>query len=163
MSTSGDLSECILKIMDLDEGRRSYVGTIARANGDVRVYRATSVHTANGDGTWNTLTYGGDTGETEETAEVTVVTVEGNAIVPVEDGKKDREASVDILSCRGPDPEGRYQIETQYKLSAEERGFDYVTNTSWYGQAGSYYAEDIRNGEGRIIARRSGVYLPLED
>lgn len=158
-----DLSECILKVMELDEGRWSYVGTIARVDGGVRIYETTSIHSSNGDGTWTSKSFGGDVGGTEDTAEVGKVTIEGNSIVPVEDGKPNRDAAVQITACEGPDPEGRYEVQKAYRIPVEGGTFDYVTNVSWYGQRGSYYAEDHRNEVGRVIARRSGVYMPVTE
>lgn len=158
-----DLSECILKVMELDEGRWSYVGTIARVDGGVRVYETTSIHSSNGEGTWTSKSFGGDVGGTEDTAEVGEVTIEGNSIIPVEDGKPNRDAAVEITACEGPDLEGRYEVQKSYKIPVEGGAFDYVTNVSWYGNRGSYYAEDHRNEDGRIIARRSGVYMPVDE
>lgn len=43
-TNSIDLSSCIRTVMNLDQGRWNYVGAIARVNGTVREYRATSVH-----------------------------------------------------------------------------------------------------------------------
>lgn len=161
--STGDLSACILKTMELDEGRWEYVGTIARLDGGVRTYETTSVHFANGDGTWASKSFGGDVGGTEEAAEIGIVTLEGNSIVPIIDGVADVDAAIEIVSCKGPDPEGRYEVQKTYKLPIEDGGFDYVTNISWYGQSGSYFAEDHRNADGRVVARRSGVYMPASE
>ncbi|MEM7701537.1 MAG: hypothetical protein AAF251_06325 [Pseudomonadota bacterium] len=158
-----DLSECILKVIELDEGRSEYTGTIARVDGGVRTYVTTSIHSSNGDGTWTNKSFGGDVGGTEDDAEVSVVTVEGNFVIPIENGKLNREAAVEITACDGPDPEGRYEVKKSYKIPVEGGSFDYATNVSWYGERGSYYAEDLRDPDGRIIARRSGVYLPVHE
>ncbi len=162
-TSTQDLSDCIQKIMELDEGRWSYMGTIARVDGGVRTYETTSVHSSNGDGTWTSKSFGGDVGGTETDAEVGTVTLEGNSIVPIENGAPNRNAAVEVVACEGPDPEGRFEAQKTYKIPVEGGTFDYVTNVSWYGERGSYYAEDHRNEDGRVIARRSGVYLPLED
>ncbi|MEO0464617.1 MAG: hypothetical protein AAF127_15930 [Pseudomonadota bacterium] len=163
LGASDDLSTCILKTMELDEGRWEYVGTIARLDGGVRTYETTSVHFANGDGTWASKSFGGDVGGTEEAAEIGIVTLEGNSIVPIIDGVADVDAAIEVVSCKGPDPEGRYEVQKTYKLPIEDGGFDYVTNISWYGQSGSYFAEDHRNADGRVVARRSGVYMPASE
>ncbi len=102
-------------------------------------------------------------GGTEENAEIGIVKLDGNSIVPTIDGVADLDAAVEIVSCSGPDPEGRYETQKTYKIPVGDRGFDLVTNISWYGQNGSYFAEEHRNADGRIVARRSGVYMPAND
>jgi len=160
-TNSIDLSSCIRTVMNLDQGRWNYVGAIARVNGTVREYRATSVHEARGEDLWSSKSFGGDVGGTEDAADITLVTLDGNRIVPIEDDQFDEDAALDFQSCEGPDPEGRYQAEIEYKIPVGDGSFDFVKNVSWYGQQGTYFAEDHFNAEGRIIARRSGVYLPV--
>ncbi len=157
-----DLSPCIRTALELDEGRWDYVGTIARVDGGVRIYRTTSVHQATGPDQWSSRSFGGDVGGTEDTAETNTVILDGNMIVPINDGEPNTEAALRFSSCAGPDPEGRYEAEIEYKIPTGDGTFDLVKNVTWYGQNGAYFAEDHFNEEGRIVARRSGVYMPAD-
>jgi len=161
-SEPNDLSECIRTVMTLDEGRWNYMGTIARLDGGFRTYQTTSIHQSEGDNLWSNRSFGGDVGGDEASAQASFVTLQGNAIVPIMDGKPNRQAAVEYKSCTGPDAEGRYEVHTQYKLPNPDGTFDTAKNVSWYSEHGSYYAEDHFNEENRIVARRSGVNTPAD-
>ena len=87
----------------------------------------------------------------------------GTAIVPLEDGELNHEGAVNYISCIGPDPEGRYEANIEYKIPNDDGTSDFVKSVSWFSEHGSYYAEDHINEEGRVVARRSGVYTPAEE
>jgi len=162
-SNEKDLSSCLRTIMELDEGRWAYMGTIARVNGTFRTYEAISLHTSEGDSTWSAKAFGGDVGGDEGSAETNIVKLIGNSRVPLEDGEPNHDLATRYTSCAGPDAEGRYETTSEYKIPVGDGTFDYSKNMTWYSEHGSYYAEDHYDGSGRIIARRSGVNTPLEE
>lgn len=157
-----EITSCIRTIMEMDEGRWAYMGTIARLNGTFRTYQTTSVHTATGSDTWSSKSFGGDVGGIEETAEVRLVKLVGTRIIPIENGVLREAEAVQYLSCTGPDTEGRYEATLEYKLPNTDGTFDTAQNVSWYSEHGSYFAEDIINTSGRVTARRSGVNTPAD-
>ncbi|MEL6687192.1 MAG: hypothetical protein AAFP97_06200 [Pseudomonadota bacterium] len=148
--------------MALDEGRWAYMGTIARLNGTFRTYEAFSIHAPAGSDRWVGRSFGGDVGGTEETAEPQFQRLIGTSLVPEEDGELVTSSAIKFNSCKGPDQEGRYEAELEYTLASRSGGTEYVDNVSWYSEHGSYFAEDIRNEDGRVVARRSGVNTPIE-
>ena len=157
-----DLRDCIRTVMQLDEGRWNYMGTIARIDGTFRTYEATSVHERAGEDSWSSKSFGGDVGGTEEGAQGNRVVLDGNRLVPVVNGERDYGSAIEYLSCVGPDAEGRYEVRTQYKIPNGDDTFDLSRNVAWYSEHGSYYAEDHYSPDGRIVSRRSGVNTPAQ-
>ncbi|QJB69905.1 hypothetical protein [Parasphingorhabdus halotolerans] len=155
--------DCIRKIMQLDEGRWEYFGTIATLNGKFRIYRATSVHTQIDTDTWSSQSFGGDTGTSEDSAKPNLVRLVGDRLVPIIDGTLNLSADTHYRSCSGPDPEGRYQAEVEYRIPNGDGTFDTAHNVSWYSEHGSYFTEFHVNEAGRTVARRSGIQRPAED
>lgn len=161
--SEADITSCIRTIMALDEGRWSYMGTIARLNGKFRTYETTSVHTSTGVDTWSSKSFGGDVGGDEQSAEIGHVKLVGTSIIPIENGELMEETAIKYLSCVGPDAEGRYEASLEYKLPNGDGTYDSAKNVSWYSEHGSYYAEDIFDTSGRVVARRSGVNTPVNE
>jgi len=159
---TADLSDCIRTAMQLDQGRWNYMGTIAQFSGKFRTYEAMAVHAPAGKDQWSSKSFGGDVGGDEASAEVSLVLLDGNAIVPIVDGQADQEGALNYQSCAGPDLEGRYEVHIEYKVPSEDGGFNSVKNMSWYSEHGSYFVEDHFTEKGRIIGRRAGVYTPAE-
>lgn len=160
--TELEIADCVRAIMTLDEGLWAYTGTIARVNGKFRTYVTTSEHKSAGVDMWSARSYGGDVEEDAATAEASIVKLIGTAITPIEDGVPNPDDAVTYTACRGPDPEGRYEATQRYSLPYTDDKRLSVTSTLWQSAHGSYFAEDIFDDTGRIIARRSGVNTPLE-
>lgn len=158
--SDAEIVACMQTIMKLDEGRWDYMGTIAQLGGRFRTYAATSVHATAGPDMWSSKAFGGDFGGDESSADISYVKRVGTAMIPLTDGKLNEAESVNYTSCLGPDPEGRYQATTEYKMPNGDGTFDTSYSTNWYSEHGSYYAEDHYNEEGRIVSRRSGVNKP---
>jgi hypothetical protein len=158
--TEADITTCMRTVLGMDQGRWDYMGTIARLDGKFRTYQATSVHMAMGDDVWASKSFGGDVGGTEEAAEFGQVKLVGASMIPIEEGELQYDAAIQYISCKGPDIEGRYEVELDYKLPNGDGTFDTAKNITWYSEHGSYYAEDIFNEQGRVVARRSGVNTP---
>jgi len=158
-----DITSCIRQIMKLDEGRWAYMGTIARLNGTFRTYQTTSLHAAVGADVWSSKAFGGDVGGTEEDAETRTVKLVGASRIPIENGVLQEEQAVRYLSCTGPDSEGRYEARLEYQMTNSDGTIETMKNVSWYSEHGSYYAEDIYNEAGRVVARRSGVNTPASE
>ncbi len=161
--SEAEITSCMRAIRKLDEGRWAYMGTIATLNGKFRTYEAISVHAAEGPDIWSNLSFGGDVGGTEDTAETGFVKLVGTSMIPLKDGELNQGEGVKFLSCVGPDKEGRYEARLEYKLSNGDGTFDTSKNVSWYSAHGSYYAEDHYSEDGRVTARRSGVYTPADE
>lgn len=161
--SEAEIISCMWTVLKLDEGRWNYMGTIARLNGKFRTYQATSVHDALSNDMWASKSFGGDVGGTEEEAEFGRVQLVGASIVPIEEGVLQYDGAIQYLSCNGPDAEGRYEVELKYKLPNGDGTFDIAKNITWYSEHGSYYAEDIFNQKGRVVARRSGVNTPVSE
>ena len=163
IQSQAEIASCLRTVMKLDEGRWAYMGTIARLNGTFRTYQTTSIHADAGPDTWSSKSFGGDIADTEETAETGLVKLVGASIIPMEDGVLQEAQAINYLSCIGPDKEGRYEARLEYPLPNGDGTFDTAKNTSWYSEQGSYYAEDIYNTAGRVVARRSGVNTPASE
>ena len=160
--SDAEISACMRTVLKLDEGRWNYMGTIGRLNGTFRTYETTSIHAAAGEDMWSSKSFGGDVGGTEADAEIGYIKMVGTTLVPLEDGVLNREGAIQYKSCVGPDPEGRYEAHIEYKISHDDMS-DSVKSVSWFSKHGSYYAEDHTNEQGQVVARRSGVYTPVEE
>ena len=155
-----EIASCIRTIMALEQGRWNYMGTIGQTRGKFRTYEATIVNAAVGPDTWSSKAFGGDVGGDEASADIGHNKLIGTALVSMEDGEPNEAEAHQIESCVGPDAEGRYEIKQTYKMPNGSGGYVTSQNMTWYSEFGSYYAEDIRNEDGRIMSRRSGVYTP---
>jgi len=158
--SDAEIIPCIRTVMALEEGRWDYMGTIAQVRGTFRTYEAVFVYASTGPDMWSFKAFGGDVGGDEETAEESFSQLVGTSIIPVEDGELKEEEAHKILSCVGPDAEGRYEVQQEYKISIGDGAYVTSKNMTWYSEHGSYYAEDIYN-DGRISSRRSGVTTPI--
>lgn len=159
MQNEAELISCIQTVLKLDEGQWAYMGTIARGNGKFRTFETTSDHKATGLDTWAFSSSGGDVGE-EYSGETSYSKLLGTSLIPIEDDELNEEDAVKFTSCKGPDAEGRYEVTREYGLPHMDERRLTVKNMGWYSEHGSYYAEDIIDDTGRIIARRSGVNTP---
>lgn len=157
-----DITSCIQTVLELDEGTWAYMGTIARGNGKFRTFATTSEHSAAGPDRWAFRSYGGDIGE-EDGGETSYSKLVGTSLIPVEDDKLVEQDAVKFTSCVGPDAEGRYEVTREYGLPHESERRLSVKNMGWFSEHGSYYAEDIFDDTGRVLARRSGVNTPITE
>jgi len=158
--SEAEIADCVRNIMELDEGRWAYMGTIARRNGKFRTYETTSEHERVGPDTWSTRSFGGDVEVEEADAEASLSRLVGTALIPLEDDALNEEDAVNYTYCQGPDAEGRYEAKQEYRVPYSEDTWLTAKSVVWYSEHGSYYAEDIFDETGRIIARRSGVNTP---
>ena len=109
---------------------------------------------------WSFRSYGGDVEEDEAEAVASISKLVGTSLVPFEDGRLDEQGAVKYTSCFGPDAEGRYEATHEYSLPHVDDRRLSVKSVVWYSEHGSYYAEDIFEDTGRVLARRSGVNTP---
>jgi len=157
-----EIEPCVRKIMEMDEGTWSYVGTNAFFNGHFATYETTSVHASSGPDTWSFRSFGGDT-SAEEASETSYARLVGNAMIPLEDGELQEDGKMVYSSCTGPDSAGRYFAEMTYKFVVNDDVPVYVNQQTWASEHGSHFQEDLRNTKGRLLGRRSGINKPVED
>lgn len=157
-----EIASCIRTVMALEVGRWNYMGTIAQIRGKFRTYEAIFVHAQTAPDTWSFKAFGGDVGGDEASAEVSYTKLVGTTLFSVEDGELSEDGAHKILSCKGPDAEGRYEVHQEYKITNSDGSFVTGKNMTWYSEHGSYYAEDFYTEDGRVNSRRSGVNTPLK-
>lgn len=160
--TNEEIASCIRTVMALEVGRWNYMGTIAQIRGKFRTYEAIFVHAEAGPDMWSFKAFGGDVGGDETSAEVSYTKLVGTTLFSVEDGELTDEGAHKVLSCVGPDAEGRYELHQEYKVPSGDGSFATSKNMTWYSEHGSYYAEDFYTEDGRVNSRRSGVNTPFK-
>jgi len=149
--------------MDMMVGSWEYVNVIERISGGYRVFRTNSIHENAGDKFWLARAFGGDI-PPEESNEIEYERVSGNMILQVVDGDDQMEGARTFTSCAGPDDVGRIKTTSTYSFPLDEEGTEmlFAENYSSFSEGGTFFFEKIFNEAGDIIARTSGVTVPVE-
>ncbi|MEM0986861.1 MAG: hypothetical protein AAGJ32_11485 [Pseudomonadota bacterium] len=156
-----DLSACVAQVLDFVEGPVSYTGVNAQVNGGYNTFRTTSDHVRLEDGSWEYSSFGGDM----EERSTSYVRQDGNKILTREAGGDGEEAVRTFTECEGPDEVGRITTQSSYELPPvpSDPQTLYVDIVGLYGEQGAFFTEVLKNEAGEIVARRSGVTLPIEE
>jgi len=134
------LEPCLVEAMDMMVGTWEYTSTIERISGGYRTFPA------------------------EESNEIEYERVSGNQILQVVDGEDQTSDARTFSSCEGPDDVGRIKTTSTYQFPLNEDGTEilYAENYSSFSNGGTFFFEKIRNEDGEIIARTSGVTVPVD-
>jgi len=156
-----DLNACLSQVMQFVSGRVEYTGVNARVNGGYSTFITTSDHDQLEDGTWKYESFGGDM-EERSTSYVRLV---GNQILTRSADEGAEEAARTFTACDGPNDKGRITTRSSYELPSipSDPQILYVDIIALYGEPGAYFTETITDKDGDIVARRSGVMIPVED
>jgi len=157
------LEPCLVEAMDMMVGTWEYTSTIERISGGYRTFQTRSIHEKERDKFWSSRAFGGDI-PAEESNEIEYERVSGNQILQVIDGEDQTSDARTFSSCEGPDDVGRIKTTSTYQfpLNEDGTGILYAENYSSFSNGGTFFFEKIRNEDGEIIARTSGVTVPVD-
>jgi len=158
-----DFETCLTKAMDMMVGTWEYTSVIEGFLGGYVTWSTRTIHDAPIDGMYVSRSFGGDMSEEDENSNE-YERIIGNQIVRIENGVAQTENARTFTSCSDPDGVGRIKTTSTYETSFDVPGAENLTvdNYSSFSEGGTFFIEEMRNVDGDIVARVSGVTTPVD-